>query len=139
VSIALPRPSGYDGYLTNSTSPESVLVVEYGELGNTMDILLPNATSTLSQNARYMWNFTSIPQSKLNGRTDIGYAGMLVGGSSSVNGMFFDRPAAPDLYVMACFHLDIIGSFLTGPTGMPGHNWVIPGGTGQASFHITKR
>ncbi|KAF2466204.1 choline dehydrogenase-like protein [Lindgomyces ingoldianus] len=76
---------------------KKVLVIENGELGDTIDLLLPNATSTLSQNSRYMWNFTSIPQTKLNGRTDKGYAGNVVGGSSSVNGMFMDRPSKADL------------------------------------------
>ncbi|OCL15019.1 hypothetical protein AOQ84DRAFT_158278 [Glonium stellatum] len=46
--------------IQNSTGPESVLVVEYGGLGSTNGILLPNAISILSQNSRYMWNFTSV-------------------------------------------------------------------------------
>ncbi|ORY08612.1 choline dehydrogenase-like protein [Clohesyomyces aquaticus] len=76
---------------------KKVLVIEHGELGDTIDLLLPNATATLSQNARYMWNFTSVPQTNINGRTDKGYAAAVVGGSSSVNGMFMDRPSKADL------------------------------------------
>lgn len=81
-------------------------MIEHGELGDTIDLLLPNATATLSQNPRYMWNFTSVPQTNLNGRKDKGYAAAVVGGSSSVNGMFMDRPSQADLYVKLLSMLD---------------------------------
>jgi choline dehydrogenase len=37
------------------------------------------------------WNFLSLPNSEMDNRTAFVKAGQVVGGSSAVNGMFFDR------------------------------------------------
>jgi choline dehydrogenase len=73
----------------------SVLVIEYGPLDHhEPEVLVPgllNLTST-----PYLFNVTSIPQVGLDGRSFVIPAGAVVGGSTVVNGMFFDRGAAED-------------------------------------------
>jgi choline dehydrogenase len=73
----------------------SVLVIEYGPFDHhEPEVLVPgllNLTST-----PYLFNVTSVPQAGLNGRSFVIPAGAAVGGSTIVNGMFFDRGAAED-------------------------------------------
>ncbi|KAI9801515.1 MAG: hypothetical protein M1833_002747 [Piccolia ochrophora] len=75
-------------------NPEtSVLVIEYGYLDNREpEIVVPG----LLNYTQYLFNITSLPQRGLNNVTyDVGVAAV-VGGGTTVNGMFFDRGSAPD-------------------------------------------
>jgi choline dehydrogenase-like flavoprotein len=71
-----------------------VLVVEYGQLNDDFDILIPERT--LVGNARNTFNWTSLPVPGLANRTFAASAGSVVGGSSAINGMFFDRGSEED-------------------------------------------
>jgi choline dehydrogenase-like flavoprotein len=74
---------------------ETVLVVEYGYLDTSPDILLPAPAS----NDRYLprfYNYTTVPQVELNNATTIAYAAATVGGGSAVDHMMFDRGSADD-------------------------------------------
>jgi choline dehydrogenase-like flavoprotein len=67
-----------------------VLVVEYGEIQygpGTFDPPAPAASR---------WTFSSLPNPEVNNKTALVVAGQVVGGSSVVNGMFFDRPSRFD-------------------------------------------
>ncbi|KXN87008.1 Alcohol dehydrogenase [acceptor] [Leucoagaricus sp. SymC.cos] len=73
-----------------------VLVVEAGPSNqNVLDSQCPFFWLKL-QNSPYDWNFTTTPQVGLNGRT-LAYArGHILGGSSSINAMFYTRGTADD-------------------------------------------
>lgn len=47
-------------------------------------------------NAKYLFNYTSVPQPALNNRTSGIWAASAVGGGSTVNGMVFPRGGAVD-------------------------------------------
>jgi choline dehydrogenase-like flavoprotein len=52
-----------------------------------------------ANNDRYLprfYNYTSVPQAKLNNATTIVYAAAIVGGGSAVDHMMFDRGSADD-------------------------------------------
>jgi choline dehydrogenase-like flavoprotein len=88
----------------------SVLVVEYGyndtsssirSVANAYTVLAdfppdPDATPDEFPAATRMYNTTTVPLSALNNRTQVVPAGAVVGGSSAVNGMAFDRGSAED-------------------------------------------
>ncbi|KAI4944640.1 hypothetical protein J4E91_008645 [Alternaria rosae] len=74
----------------------TVLVIEYGNLVNDPSILvLANTLSFVPTPERY-FNFTPVPNAGLNNDTTSPLAAAIVGGSSAVNGMFFDRGSAAD-------------------------------------------
>lgn len=78
---------------------ENVLVVELGYLGDEECIWLPsNNARRGGPNAcvRHRFNYTALPQPGLNNATTIYPIGAIVGGSSAVNGMVFDRGAKAD-------------------------------------------
>ncbi|PGH23048.1 hypothetical protein AJ80_02821 [Polytolypa hystricis UAMH7299] len=71
----------------------TVLVIEYGYLDDQEPgILVPG----ISPPAKYFRNYESVPQPGLNNRTSPVNSGAVVGGGSTINGMFFDRPGALD-------------------------------------------
>lgn len=72
----------------------TVLVVEYGYFENNVSQIQPQ--SAKSYQRKHLYNVTSIPQPGLNNRTYITYASAVVGGGSTVNGMFLNRGAADD-------------------------------------------
>lgn len=72
----------------------NVLVVEFGEIDDGWDVLLPYNANNL--NFMDLFNITSVPQPGLDGRDYLVLAGAVVGGGSAVNGMFFDRGSADD-------------------------------------------
>lgn len=83
------------------TPPDTVLVVEYGYLDSSHDITATGPDARLPFTPEYlpgtrMYNITSAPLEYLHGRGNRVAAGCVVGGSSAVNGMFFDRGAAED-------------------------------------------
>ncbi|KAM3522085.1 hypothetical protein MY4038_008771 [Beauveria bassiana] len=78
-----------------SEDPErTVLVVEFGDFANTVNATVPLFT-TYDQSAR-QYNLTSAPQRHLNNRTSTIRMGAVVGGSSTVNGMIWDRGSVLD-------------------------------------------
>ncbi|KAL8291154.1 hypothetical protein RB597_005513 [Gaeumannomyces tritici] len=73
---------------------KTVLVIEYGDFERGPEVTVPFLT-TGSQAAR-LYNVTSAPQPGLGGRSFPLRIGVAVGGSSTVNGMAWDRGSAPD-------------------------------------------
>lgn len=73
---------------------ETVLVVEYGDFANTTDVTVPFFT-TYDQSER-LYDMVSVPQVHLGNRTADLRIGKVVGGSSTVNGMAFDRGSRAD-------------------------------------------
>ncbi|KAK3391183.1 hypothetical protein B0H63DRAFT_558035 [Podospora didyma] len=83
--------------LTESFPKKVVLVIEYGEINPTPGVFDPPTDwITASPDQAPTWIFSSLPNSALDGKTALVLAGQTVGGSSAVNGMFFDRPSRYD-------------------------------------------
>ncbi|KAL2754836.1 hypothetical protein ACRALDRAFT_211543 [Sodiomyces alcalophilus JCM 7366] len=80
--------------LTVANRLKSVLVVEYGDFADTIDVTVPFLT-TYDQSAR-LYDMVSVPQVHLGNRTADLRIGNVVGGSSAVNGMAWDRGSAQD-------------------------------------------
>lgn len=71
----------------------SVLVIEFGYLDpQTPSNLVPG----LAQVAAYEFNYTSTPQKQLSDRVCPFVSGAVVGGSSTVNGMVWQRASVAD-------------------------------------------
>jgi choline dehydrogenase len=66
---------------------ETVLVIEYGKIESTPAVFDPPSAGSRAST----WEFQSLPIPSLNNRTASVSVGKVVGGSSAVNGMFFDR------------------------------------------------
>jgi choline dehydrogenase len=76
-----------------------VLVVEAGRRHSRLDypVRVPAAFLFVMGNRLYDWQYKSEPEPMLGGRRIEHYRGKLVGGCSSINGMFFQR-ANPLVY-----------------------------------------
>ncbi|KAI4624778.1 uncharacterized protein J4E87_005257 [Alternaria ethzedia] len=74
----------------------TVLVIEYGNLVNDPSILVPANTLSFAPTPERYFNFTPVPNPGLNNDTTSPLAAAIVGGSSAVNGMFFDRGSEAD-------------------------------------------
>ncbi|KAF1972084.1 choline dehydrogenase [Bimuria novae-zelandiae CBS 107.79] len=77
----------------------TVLVIEIGYFGDEPCIWMPinTITSGNSACAKHRFNITSVPQTEIVQQSVYRYAiGAVVGGSSAVNGMVFDRGAKAD-------------------------------------------
>ena len=76
-----------------------VLVLEAGHRHSRLDypVRIPGAFLFVMGNRLYDWRYKSEPEPMLGGRRIEHYRGKLVGGSSSINGMFFQR-ANPLVY-----------------------------------------
>lgn len=74
----------------------SILVVEAGPSAPDEDrIVIPGLKgSTLG--TQYDWNFTSIPQPQLNNRVITQSRGKVLGGTSAINLLIWDRGSAPE-------------------------------------------
>lgn len=68
--------------------------MEYGYFENNISQIQPQ--SAKSYQRKHLYNVTSIPQSGLFNRTTTSFAAAVVGGGSTVNGMFLNRGAADD-------------------------------------------
>ncbi|KAF2175443.1 GMC oxidoreductase [Zopfia rhizophila CBS 207.26] len=78
--------------LTEAFPEKSVLLVEYGEIGYAAGIFDPPQTVWgESRASASSFNFQSLPNPDVKNKTALVFAGKVVGGSSAVNGMFFDR------------------------------------------------
>lgn len=86
---------------TTNTPPDTVLVIEYGYLDASTAITATGPDARQNAEQEYpagtrMYNITSEPLIHTHGRSQGVAAGSVVGGSSAVNGMFFDRGSAED-------------------------------------------
>ncbi|KAL4887224.1 hypothetical protein BJY04DRAFT_225367 [Aspergillus karnatakaensis] len=73
----------------------TVLVLEAGNIDNySPSIQYPRYVSLAPVN--HSWPITSLPDAELNNRTTVVEAGRVLGGSSAINGMAFDRGAPGD-------------------------------------------
>lgn len=78
----------------SESSNKTVLVVEHGDFANTINVTVPFLT-TGDQSSR-LYNVPSVPQVHLANRVTNLRIGNVVGGSSTVNGMAWDRGSAVD-------------------------------------------
>ncbi|KAJ8695629.1 hypothetical protein PTI98_008210 [Pleurotus ostreatus] len=77
-----------------------VLVVESGGLNeDVLELQVPFLMPQIP--IKYTWNFTTIPQVGLEGRSVIYNRGHILGGSSSINGMVYTRGSAEDYDLIA--------------------------------------
>ncbi|KAF9447313.1 GMC oxidoreductase [Macrolepiota fuliginosa MF-IS2] len=74
----------------------NVLVIEAGPTNEGVAESIIPGLAPRAALSRYDWNFTTVPQQGLNGRSITLQRGHLLGGSSSVNGMFYTRGPASD-------------------------------------------
>lgn len=79
------------------SSLETVLVVEYGEIEYCPGIFDPPLI-VWGQNVTLAsgWSFSSLPNPEVKNLTAFVKVGQVVGGSSCINGMFFDRGSRYD-------------------------------------------
>ncbi|KAJ7164409.1 aryl-alcohol oxidase [Mycena filopes] len=90
----------------------SVLVLEAGVSNeNVIDSIVPFLVNGLLQPSIYEWNYTSIPQPGLNGRSLGILRAHMLGGCTSHNGMVYTRGSADDYNRFAAV------------TGDPGWSW----------------
>ncbi|TEB27971.1 FAD/NAD(P)-binding domain-containing protein [Coprinellus micaceus] len=88
-----------------------VLVIEAGPTHeDVFRTRVPGYVASLQQ-TYYDWNYTTIPQPGLNNRTALLPRGHILGGSSSINGMFYTRGSSSDYDSWAKL------------TGDPGWSW----------------
>jgi len=69
----------------------SVLLVEAGGSDRSLLITMPGALPFVYQNRKISWGFRSGPEPYLDGKTTDEKAGKVIGGSSSINAMIFNR------------------------------------------------
>ena len=79
--------------LTAAFPERTVLVVEYGQLINTTEVLTPAATVP---NRNYAFQILSQPEPGLNNRSFTVTVGKIVGGCSAINAQMFDRGSKAD-------------------------------------------
>ncbi|KXX77652.1 Oxygen-dependent choline dehydrogenase [Madurella mycetomatis] len=83
--------------LTEAFPNRTVLVIEYGEIEYAPGVFDPPSTSLSGfGNSAGYFLFQSPPVPDVKNRTALVLAGKAVGGSSTVNGMFFDRGSQTD-------------------------------------------
>ena len=76
---------------------ETVLVVEYGDVEFAAGIFDPPAAVWGTNGAMASrWTVQSLPNPEVRNKKADAAAGKVVGGSSAINGMFFDRPSRWD-------------------------------------------
>ncbi|KAI0049156.1 GMC oxidoreductase [Auriscalpium vulgare] len=81
----------------SADSNVSVLLVEAGGNDAGLPALqIPFTASTVLSNASLIWNYTTSPQKALNGRVIAYQRGRVLGGSSSINFMFYTRGSRDD-------------------------------------------
>ncbi|KAF8645721.1 hypothetical protein AX16_007589 [Volvariella volvacea WC 439] len=81
----------------SEVSNQTVLLVEAGEYGNDIeDAIIPWFGPRMTPNRPWNWNYTTAPQDGLNGRTFPYPRGRLLGGSSAVNYVVYNRGSIDD-------------------------------------------
>lgn len=80
---------------SNTPPPETILVIEHGDLEPAPGVFDPPTREWSPVDAgaprASAWDLTSLPSPALNNQSASIKAGRVVGGSSAINGMFFDR------------------------------------------------
>ncbi|KAG7094373.1 hypothetical protein E1B28_007974 [Marasmius oreades] len=75
----------------------SVLVIEAGASNkDVLDIKVPFYSTRVSSRTLYDWNYTTVPQAQLNGRSIDYTRGHVLGGCSSTNFMIYTRGSSED-------------------------------------------
>jgi choline dehydrogenase-like flavoprotein len=74
----------------------TVLVVEYGYFDNNPAQIQPRSAENYIWPIKDLFNLTSTPQAGLAGSVQAVYSASVVGGGSTVNGMFLNRGSARD-------------------------------------------
>ena len=75
-----------------SANPDHrVLVVEAGGRDSNIWLQIPIGVGKVMSNPRYAWQLPTTPEPHLNGRSIVWHHGKVIGGSSSINGMFMVR------------------------------------------------
>ncbi|KAK0622682.1 GMC oxidoreductase-like protein [Immersiella caudata] len=84
--------------LTEAFPNKTVLVIEYGRVEYAPGAFDPPQTvwGGSNPNQASTWRFQSLPNPNVNDKVATVLAGKVVGGSSAVNGMYFDRPSRFD-------------------------------------------
>ncbi|GAB1309877.1 Glucose-methanol-choline oxidoreductase N-terminal domain-containing protein [Madurella fahalii] len=78
--------------LTEAFPAKNLLVIEYGDVQFAPGVFDPPTDwITPAPDAPPAWTFLSLPNPDMGNQTAFVQAGQVVGGSSAVNGMFFDR------------------------------------------------
>ncbi|WP_136487267.1 choline dehydrogenase [Vibrio sp. H11] len=80
----------------SASGEHSVLLLEAGGGDKSVFIQMPTALSYPMNSAKYAWQFESLPEPGLDGRTLHCPRGKVLGGSSSINGMVYVRGHACD-------------------------------------------
>ncbi|MBT6274851.1 MAG: hypothetical protein HOI95_12020 [Chromatiales bacterium] len=77
-----------------------VLILEAGGMDHHIWLKIPIGVGKVMSDDRYSWNLKTAPEAGLNGRSVLWNHGRVIGGSSSINGMFFVRgePAQYDAW-----------------------------------------
>lgn len=73
-----------------------ICLIEAGSRDDTPRIQTPAGTITLYKSKKFSWNFYSMPQTRLGGRTIHVPRGKALGGSSSMNSMIYIRGLPSD-------------------------------------------
>jgi len=102
--------------LTARFPAKTVLVVNYGEIQYAPGVFDPPQIiwGGAGGDGPARWTFNSLPNAAVKNKTALVVAGKAVGGSSTVNGMFFDRGSRYDFEAWAK---------ATGPTLDPSKSW----------------
>ncbi|KAG6810624.1 hypothetical protein H0H92_011093, partial [Tricholoma furcatifolium] len=75
----------------------TVLVLEAGPSHvGVLDSQVPIFFPLVTPSTPYDWNYSTVPQAGLNGRSVVYNRGHILGGSSSVNGMVYTRGCSDD-------------------------------------------
>ncbi|WP_322093871.1 choline dehydrogenase [Paraburkholderia bannensis] len=75
----------------SSSGTKTVLLVEAGPSDNSVILKMPAAMGLPLESTRFNWKYLTEPESGLNDRVSEQHRGKVLGGSSSINGMIFNR------------------------------------------------
>ncbi|KAL1799433.1 hypothetical protein ACET3X_003470 [Alternaria dauci] len=90
------RPS-YDYIIAGGGTAGTVLVIEYGEVEDAPGVFDPPTIVWGGSSAKVsFFTFDSLPNPDMNDKVALVLAGKTVGGSSAINGMYFDRGSRHD-------------------------------------------
>ena len=82
--------------LASSSENHSICLLEAGPAGNNLYSKIPAAFSKNLQNDKLMWRFRTAPTKQLDGRSVYIPQGKLLGGSTSINGLIYNRGQSAD-------------------------------------------
>lgn len=82
--------------LVSSSKSHTICLLEAGPVGNNLYSKIPAAFSKNLQNNQLMWRFRTAPTEQLDGRSVYIPQGKLLGGSTSINGLIYNRGQSAD-------------------------------------------